>query len=83
MTYTLFVDDLATYVSSSLEHAKELAEPYVGLGRRVTIRYYDTELPPAAWRYDFGRYEWIVGEATAEGGSHEMARRRSARSLGI
>lgn len=81
MTYTLFVDDLATYVSTSLEHAKELAEPYVGLGRSVAIRYYDTELPPTAWRYDFGKYEWIVGEATAEGRSDPTQRRRFARLL--
>ena len=60
MTYTVFVDDLATYVSTSLENAKELAEPYVGLGRSVAIRQYDDESPPEAWRYDFGRYEWVA-----------------------
>jgi hypothetical protein len=60
MTYTVFVDDLATYVSTSLEHAKELAEPYVGLGRSVAIRHYDDEAPPEAWRYDFGQYEWVA-----------------------
>lgn len=81
MTFTLFVDDLATYVSTSLEHAKELAEPYVGLGRSVAIRYYDNELPPAAWRYDFGRYEWIVGEVSTDARADETPRRLSARSL--
>lgn len=62
MTYTVFVEETAAYVAASLDHAKELADPYIGLGRSVAIRHYDDELPPTAWRYDYGRYDWVEFE---------------------
>lgn len=79
MTYTLFVDDLATYVSTSLEHAKELAEPYVGLGRSVAIRCYDDESPPEAWRFDFGHYEWVVFDQSEQADTLRPPRRGASR----
>lgn len=62
MSYTIFVDDLAAYVTSSLGHAKSLAEPFIGLGKDVAIRHYDDDVPAAAWRYDFRRFEWVAFE---------------------
>lgn len=59
MAYTVYVDEVASYVAASHEHAKELADPYVGLGRNVEIRYHDVDMPAVSWRYDYGAYDWV------------------------
>lgn len=67
MAYTVYVDEVASYVAASHEHARELAEPYVGLGRTVEIRHHEAEMPTIVWRYDYGAYEWIQSTPVASG----------------
>lgn len=58
MSYTVYVSDTASYVASTLDRAMDLAEPFIGLGRPVEIRYSEVNLPGVVWHFDYNTFDW-------------------------
>lgn len=59
MAFTIFVDEIASWSSDSWDQARALAEPYIGLGRVLSIRRFSDDTPPRTWIYDFNDYDWV------------------------
>lgn len=58
MSYTVYVSDIASYVATTLEHAMQQAEPFIGLGRPVDIRYREANVPSVVWHFDYDTSDW-------------------------
>ncbi len=58
MAVALSVDNTIT-MADSIEHAKQLAEPYILKKQAVRIERISCPAPVHSWNYDYGEQDWI------------------------
>ena len=58
--YKLYLEKNSTVAAYSLEHARNLALPYIHKRQAITIEICVTSQPSQLWAYDYDTRQWVL-----------------------